>query len=331
MTTLAIIGSGILGRSLIYTLAKEQKHFEKITLFCSDEITFPCTYNSTAIVAPRGLSAGHSPLGDMLMDGYRIFSNHVALDCPDGVESIIQYTGATTKLDQFKERYPDGKVQKLFLKDETYIAEEKGFLIEPRTYSEWLLKEARMMEKDHLEEVNDLVTEIQENERLHIKTASGRNLSFDVVVFAGGIYNQFWKDIAPDSVLKTSKSVQGSYLEFNNVDLGRDSFSLTLNGDNLVWNNRIKRLLIGSTTLETIHLLHPEKELNAIYDRIKAAVDLNLPERNLGEVKIGLREKAKKREPYIVKKGHIYFAGGLYKNGFTLSLKMTRSLSHQLP
>lgn len=329
MTTLAIIGSGIAGRSLIFTLAKEKKSFEKITIFYSDTFTSPCTINSTAIVAPRGLSLGHSPLGDLLMAGFNEFSSHAELESPDGVEKIIQYTGATEKLDTFKIRYPDGRVRKLFLKSESYIATENAYLIDPTLYTNWLMNETKAMEQSHLEIIQDLVIAVEENERVHIKTQDGRSHSFDKVVFAGGNYNRFWKDLAPTSKLKTSKPVQGVYLQFELINWEMESFSLTLNGDNLIWNRPLKRLLIGSSTEDTGHLLPPMKELKAIYQRISDAVELELPPMQRGEIKVGLREKAQKREPYLFQEGHKIFVGGLYKNGFTLSLKMSKDLSHR--
>lgn len=329
MTTLAIIGSGIAGRSLIYTLAKEEKSFEKITVFYSDSFTSPCTINSTAIVAPRGLSSGHSPLGDLLMAGFNEFSHHVELEFPAGVEKIIQYTGETKKLDTFKARYPNGKVQKLFLKNETYIATEDAYIIDPTLYTDWLLSETKAMKSSHLEIIQDMVIAVEENERVHIKTQDGRSHSFDKVIFAGGNYNRFWKDLAPTSKLKSSKPVQGCYLQFEQINLDRESFSLTLDGDNLIWNRPLKRLLIGSTTEDTGHLLPPMEELKAIYQRISDAVELELPPMDQGEIKVGLREKAQKREPYLFQEGHKIFVGGLYKNGYTLSLKMSKDLSHR--
>lgn len=330
MTTLAIIGSGIAGRSLIYTLAKEQKAFEKITLFYSDSFAFPCTLHSTAIVAPRGLSSGHSPLGDLLMESFTTFAQHVELDSPAGVEKIIQYTGATEKLETFKARYPHGKLTRDFLNNETYLATEDAYLIDPKTYSDWLLAEARAMEKfHHLELIEDLVIEVNDNERIHIKTQQGRSLSFDKVIFAGGNYNRFWKELAPTSKLKSSKPVQGSYLEFNNIIWDRPSFSLTLDGHNLIWNRPLKRLLVGSTSLDTNHLLAPINELEFIYQEIAKSVNLPMPNYDLGEIKVGLREKAQKREPYLFQEGDKIFFGGLYKNGYSLSLKLSKDLSRQ--
>lgn len=330
MTTLAIIGAGILGRSLIYTLAKEQKNFEKITLISSDSFAFPCTFHSTATVAPRGLSKGHSPLGDFLLESFQEFSEHVELDQPLGVKKITQYTAATEKLDSFIKRYPDAKKELSFFREETLLIKEEGFMIDPRTYADWLLSEADFMEKNHrLEIIEDFVTEVSQNERVHLKTINGRNLSFDKVVFTGGNYNRFWKGIAPDSKLKTSKPVQGSYLEFHNVPWDMDSFALTYNSENIVWDHSLKRLLIGSTTIETNHVLPDHKELMEIYSRLQHALTLQFPPALEGKIKTGLREKAQKRGPYIVTEGDISFMGGLYKNGFTVSLRMARSFAHQ--
>lgn len=329
MTTLAIVGGGILGRSLIYSLAKEQKSFERITLFYSDSFTFPCTLSSTATVAPRGLTKGHSPLGDLLIESYEVFSDHVSLDHPLGVEKVVQYTAATEKLEAFKQRYPNGALSKKLFKHETYLIEEPGYVVDPRTYSNWLLNEALFMNNEHIEVIEDFVTEVEENERVHLKTLNGRNLSFDKVIFTAGNYNRFWKEVAPNSKLKSSRPVQGSYFEFNDVHWNLDSFALTYNGENIVWNKPLKRLLLGSTSDESNLLLPPLDELKLIYERVKKDLILPLPEMDSGIVKVGLREKAQKREPYVIQEGHCYFLGGLYKNGFSLALKMARSFSHQ--
>jgi glycine/D-amino acid oxidase-like deaminating enzyme len=322
LTTLAIIGSGIAGRSLIYTLAKEQKAFEKITLFCSDNF-FPCTLNSTAIVAPRGLSRGHSPLGDILMDGFELFSHHVVADLPSGVEKIVQYTGASNKVEDFKRRYPNGKVKRFYFHEDTYLAEDDAYLIDPEAYGKWLLG------FHEGEIINDVVTELIEGDQIHLQTHSGKTFLFDKVVFAGGSYNRFWKDLMPDSKLKTSKPVQGSYLEFNRVKFTMPSFSLTYNGDNLIWNASLNRLLIGSSSVETNNLLPPMEELKCIYERLHQKMNLELPPFESGQVRTGLREKAQKREPYIIHDKSKLFLGGLYKNGFTLAMKMSQDLIRQ--
>lgn len=327
MTTLAIIGSGLVGRSLIYTLAKEQKKFEKVTIFSSDKITTPCSLNSTAIAALRGITKGHSPLGDQLVDGFSFFSDHVLTSRPLGISSVIQYNAATKNLDLFTKRFPGGQESSTFLKKACYQAEEKAFMIDPETYLNWLLETTKSMSPFSIEEVQDMVIEVQEGENVSLKTLNGKNYSFDKVIFTSGSYNRFWKDLVPESKLKTSKPSQGSYLEFKNLNWSFDSFSLTLDGDNIIWNKDFNRLYIGSTTSDSIHELPPLQELKDIYSRLSTLVDLDLPQFSEGSLKVGLREKAQRREPYLISKNNLIFFGGLYKNAFILSMKMATDLS----
>jgi glycine/D-amino acid oxidase-like deaminating enzyme len=329
LTTLAIIGGGLVGRSLIYTLAKEEKNFEKVTLFSSDKITSPCSLNSTAIAALRGITKGHSPLGDQLVDGFDFFSRHIEEARPLGVEKIIQYNGATEKLDQFKLRYPSGEFSNRFLKEALFLATENAFMIDPKTYLTWLLDRTKSFKTFPIHEVDDLVIEVVEGERIQLKTLHGKSFLFDKVIFTAGSYNRFWKELHPDSKLKSSKPSQGSYLEFQNLSWEMDSFSLTIDGDNVIWNKPFQRLYVGSTTSESLHELPPLKELEAIYHKLHSRLSFELPKFQEGLLKVGLREKAQKREPYLLKKENLIFFGGLYKNAFTLSMKMARDLSHQ--
>ncbi len=329
MTTLAIIGGGLVGRSLIYTLAKEEKKISKVTLFSSDKITSPCSLNSTAVAALRGITKGHSSLGDQLVDGFDFFSRHIEEAQPLGVEKIIQYNGATEKLDQFKLRYPSGEFTTRFFKEAHYQSCENAFLIDPKTYLTWLLDKTKSFESFSVEEVDDLVTEVLEGEKIILKTLHGKSFIFDKVIFTAGSYNRFWKELYPDSKLKSSKPSQGSYLEFQNLNWEIDSFSLTIDGDNLIWNKPFRRLYVGSTTNDSLHELPPIKELEVIYQKLRSRLCFELPHFQEGILKVGLREKAQKREPYLLKKQNLIFFGGLYKNAFTLSMKMARDLSHQ--
>lgn len=333
MTTLAIIGSGFLGRTLLYTLAKEQKAFKKITLISSEVYAPPCSLNSTAIVAPRGLTLGHSPLGDYLLQGFLDFKKHVEENSPEGVWPIIQYNGSGKNLDNFKKRYPVGKFTRelsgIQLKNEFYFMPEDGFMLDPKTYMDWLLMEVMRLKKFELELISDFVIEVNDPDRPQIKTQDGQLLQFDKVVFTGGSYNRFWAQLMPKSVLETSKPVPGSYLEFSRIGWDLPSFSLTLDGDNLIWNRGMNILIIGATTDTVAHVLPPVTDLRNIFNRLVCAIDLSFPDFDQGMVKTGIREKARKREPYTLKRDQLYLMGGMYKNGCSLPIKMTKDFSHQ--
>jgi glycine/D-amino acid oxidase-like deaminating enzyme len=326
LTTLAIIGAGIAGRSLIYALAKSKKNFSKIIVFDSDQFTQTCSYRSTAIVAPRGVSSGHSDLGDLIVKGLETFQSHIKNDHPNGVFKITQYTGAVSKLEMFKKRYPDGEgvtqLGSVILKNELYVAKENAYLIDPMLYLNWLKDQSHKLP---VEWKNAFVISIKKDQDLtEIKTSSGETILVDQLVVTGGAYNRFWQ---PRTF---GKPIQGSYFEFHDVDLGNDSFSLTLEGDNIVYHAHTKKMLMGSTTLDLGHVLPERKELDGVYERLAQKLETNLPSLNTGFVITGLREKAAKRRPYLYQDNNIFWLGGLYKNGFSLSLHLAQDLVGKL-
>jgi glycine/D-amino acid oxidase-like deaminating enzyme len=310
LTTIAIIGGGIAARSLLYMMAKKNIR-SKILIFYSDKFAFPCSLHSTAIVAPRGISTGHSPLGDELVQGFDRFQRHFQEDHPEGVITVPQINGALTKIEAFTKRFPDGKET-----DGMYLAHEEAFLVRPKDYLDWLLKEAK--KKLDVEVVSDFVTEVHGEK---IRTIDGKEFHAEKIFFTTGVQNELWCG-------KKTKSVQGSYLEFQDVS-GEASFSLTLEGNNLIFDQERKTLLIGSTTKESALYLPPEKTLLQVYEFLKERWSFPLPEFSQGIIRTGLREKGPKREAYVVREGNHITIGGLYKNGYRLSLHLAEKvLSH---
>lgn len=331
LTTLAIIGGGIAGRSLIFSLAKSGILFEKIFLFYSEPFAPACSLNSTAIVAARGVSTGLSPLGDLLKVSFDQFKEHFEQDRPSGVTEVSQFSGAVSKLEQFKKRYPDG-VESLAagpvkLKQKMYLAHEGAYMIDPGTYLQWLMDQAARLP---LEIKSDYVTSINQDSKIHIETLNGVSISVDHAVLCTGAQSGMWKSLFPGQKLASSKPIQGAYLEFKNLTLGKESFSLTLEGDNLIYDAQRGRLLIGSTTEEHGLLLADQAELKNIYNQMKSRVDLSLPEFEEALIRVGLREKASKREPYLIREGNFWALGGLYKNGYSAGLHMARQLTKKL-
>ncbi len=321
MTTIAIIGGGIAARSLLFVMAKKS-FVSKIIVFYSDSFAFPCSYHSTAIVAPRGVSTGLSSLGDSLFEGFTRFEEHVNNDRPEGVIVDPQFTGAVSKIEAFKRRYPDGEIASsagaLQLNEECYIAKESAYLIRPREYLNWLLNEAQKNLDITL--INSFVTQVKDGT---ITTADGNEFSPDQIIFTAGVQNDLWQEFFPEK--KNTKSAQGCYLEFSGVKLG-ESFSLTLEGDNLIYDAGKETLLLGSTTRESRLELPPEKALFEVYENLSRRVGITLPAFSKGTIRTGLREKGPKREPYLLKNGNCFMLGGYYKNGYRVSLSMAHKL-----
>ncbi|MGE3608073.1 MAG: FAD-dependent oxidoreductase [Bacteriovoracaceae bacterium] len=330
MTTLAIIGNGIAARSLIYSLAKAPKQFSRILVFSSKEFANPCSFNSTAIVAPRGVSSGHSSLGDLLVEGIETFAKHFEEDQPHGVQKIIQYTGASEKLDQFKKRYPHGdlrsEIEGIELHSGEYFAEEVAYMVDPTIYLNWLVENSNNLPLQFLEE---FVISVIPGQEIQIKTLNGNEYRADKLVFCTGTYSRFYKQFYQNKKLNSSKPIQGSYMRFENVSLDTPSLSITFNGNNFIFNKELKRVLIGSTTSETNTEL-PALALTKIYQSLGKLLKIELPDLNKGIIHVGIREKCSKREPYLFSQDNCYFSGGLYKNGYILGLKLAQDLSRQL-
>lgn len=334
MTTLAIVGSGIVGRSLLYNLTAVNFSVDEVILVDSSSFARPCSLYSSAIVAPRGVTRGHSALGDLIVDGFERFAAHVRDLRPDGVYPTNQFTGGFTKLSQLKLRYPGGtmttSVGGIGIARESYMAREEAFMVDPSVYLEWLLSEAK--KKIRVTEVNDFVIDYEEGrDDVTLRTHGGKEFRASHVVFATGATSRFWARKFPVSLLTTSRPVQGAFLQFQGVNWDLPAFSLTFEGHNVVYRKEALQLLLGSTTHECLHEIPPLAELHLMYDFVKTNLDLNLPSIEQGRVIVGVREKAKKRAPYLFTEGRVSFLGGLYKNGYILSLKMTRTLADRLP
>ena len=200
-----------------------------------------------------------------------------------------------------------------------YISEEEAFMIRPQEYMSWLMTESKKVLQ--VTEINSFVTEVKDGK---IRTIDEDEYAADEIIFTTGVHNDLWQSMLPE--LKTTKSVQGCYLEFSGINLGESSFSLTLEGKNLIYDAEKAALLAGSTTNESRLELPPEKELAEILGSLKALVKVNLPDFREGKVRTGLREKGSKREPYLLQVRNYSMIGGFYKNGYSLGLSFAEKL-----
>jgi len=319
LTTLAIVGAGIAAHSLIFTLAKEKKNFSKIFLIDDKNLFPPCTLSSTAVVAARGVNEDLSPLGKLLHEGYQTFKDHFDHDSPEGVKKVIHTQLGRKDDDKFIQRFgtlPETSSFQSFPLTQPYSKyEEEAFIINPAIYLNWLWEKSQGVSR-----INDAVISVQSNE-LFFK--SGDKLIADQIVFCAGVYQKFF---LPEL---SSKSIQGAYLESHHQLKDRASFSLTVDGINLIYHHDLSMILLGSTSKEAFHFLASQDELKKILTKARREVS-DLPPYESWKIRVGLREKAKKRMPYCIRdqEGRI-FLGGYYKNGFSVALKMAKNLTHQ--
>ena len=323
MRSIIVIGAGITAENFIFRLSLLKNESFSIIQLANDAYYPACATRSTAIVAARGVSSGHSDLGDTLVQSYRHFLGMVERFRPEGIYLGEQWTGVNKKMDEFKKRYPDGEeliqLESLGvgLTEKLYFSTESCFVIDPEEYLSWLRKQSANLNLNRFEEA---VTDIQKLEKSwKIITSAGKEYFADYVYMGVGSYQRFWKDIHDEkSLARSSKTAQGSYLSFKGMDLGQKYFSLTLNGNNLIYHPHSKKIIIGATTVAADHHMPAISDLKKIYQEIKNLVKIPVPEFDSFEIKTGLREKAKGRRPYLEMNNGLIVAGGFYKNGYSL-------------
>lgn len=333
LRTLGIIGGGIVGKSLLFSLACEQRQkYDRVVIFESEDFAPACTLRTTSIVAARGVLPGISHLGDIIHQGILEFKEHVKSFSPQGVYPIYQITSAQEKMGNFLRRYKEfsysQKFRDLSFTKELPLYVEEAYYVNPSEYCDWLYQWSA--QKINVILRKDFVTSI--DEELNVKTHNNETFKVDHLVLAGSIKNKLWSSFIKDQRVARSKSVKGSYLLFNNIDWGKESYSLSMDDFNLIYRAPSHELLIGATSAESeLYNLNEKETLREAYFYFSHILQRALPDFNVGEVFTGIREKSTKRQPYLGTEENVSYIGGLYKNGFTLSLKMARALASQLP
>jgi len=332
LRTLGIIGGGIVGKSLLFSLACEHRQkYDRVVIFESEDFAPACTLRTTSIVAARGVLPGIGPLGDSIHQGILDFKDHVKKFAPQGVYPIYQITSAQEKMDYFLRRYKEfshaQEFRGLAFTKELPLYIEDAYYVNPSEYCDWLYQwSAQKMNVIHKK---DFVVSI--DEELNVKTHNNETFKFDHLILAGSIKNKLWSSLVTDSKVTRSKPVKGSYLLFKNIDWGNESYSLSMDGLNLIYRAPSHELLIGATSDESELYSLVEKEfLSEAYLYFSNILQRSLPDFKKAEVFTGIREKSSKRQPYLGTEKNVSYIGGLYKNGFTLSLKMARTLVSQL-
>lgn len=315
---LIIVGYGIAARCLLQEMAKDAKFHNKNILVLHHEDFFkPCSLNTTSVVCLSDIQKGISPLGDMIVDSFELASSYYRGLASDVVECAKQFS---LKKDE-KENIIKKEYEAFFIHPEKLLLEMEG------DYKN-LLKLTFLKQF-----VSDLV---EDNASTLVTTNEGDFRTRDVVVAAGAWSNFLQKDIQNDD-LNRSKFVSGSYLIFEDVDYGQESFSYSYGHFNIIYKSYSQELLIGGTTVKENIEAPSVTELLEQYTTFQTLLDgeILLPPFECAKIKTGIRHKGRKRMPYFgeVRKG-LYLMSGLYKNGFSFPFlgakKITSLMSERL-
>ncbi len=321
---LLILGSGICAQSILFELSKSER-FDLDSLnigqVSNDQLTAPCSLNSTSVVSLSGTSKGMSPLGDLIVDSYHYTVDQIKKDFEETFHPATQYF-----------IYDENKCRAQFLRRNKEIVDQKIFDFDFQGNREdcFILDNVSLMENIskklnslNLTKLQDTIVDVSK-ERV-VTLMSGERLFAKKIICGLGAYsNHFLKEMDHDHLNK-SKVVPGDYLVFEDVDLESESIVITMGHFNLVYRAYSKTILIGGTSLREEWNAVDYVELRPLYDFFKKIIP-KLPPFESGHIKTGLRHKGRRRRPFLGEiSDSIYSFHGVYKNGFTFSFCMANN------
>ena len=149
------------------------------------------------------------------------------------------------------------------------------------------------------------------------------------ILLCSGAYSRIFAEFfpMPEKILPT-QVVGGSYLE-RKIDLGGQSFYLTIDGHNLQYRSIDKNLLIGSASNIGNFTLGDYKKLKDIYLFFKSMVNIPIGDWEDYKVVTGVRHKGVRKRPMIGRlddEGMVFINSAYYKNGYSLSFYAAKKL-----
>lgn len=331
MTRLLLVGEGIAAQAILRALehSPRSSRLSQITQVANHELAPACSMSSTAVVALRGTRAGLSLLGDELIAAWNEARHDYVEYIGMGVTRAIQTTAifkAGPGVTRFS-HLPQIEQSPLALaRAPLLMVNEEAWLIDPPVFLRALGESWKLPIEKRATLVTQLVAEGQ-GSRVHF--LDGRDEFFDHVVLASGAWMSWMKECLPEGhPARSLRPVQGSYYQWNEQKLGVQSFSMALDGINLVYHAAQGRLLLGATSVKDVaHFLPDQKALRELWTTAQSLLLNPLPALSEAIIHTGIRSVGKDRRPInqSVRPG-LHVLGGLYKNGWLLSWKLARDL-----
>lgn len=289
------MGNGIAAHAFLWTYAKMLKErrldVARRVIWLKSEIFPTCSLTSTSLVSRAGLQYGVSELGDNLLRSYEIFENNFSQYA--SVERAKQTHQPHGDVENFAKRYAD--------------APGFCYLIDSQSFLNSLAEDF----KDLVEiKIGSIIAYEADNLTLHDQS----KIKFDRCFLGLGACNNL---IAPVS---GSRTVSGQYA-YCEVDLGTDSFVQSKGPHNLLYNAKIRQLMLGSLDDKDDHQGFPlmASRANALKEML-ADFDYGLPGGLNWQIRCGVRHKGQKRRPFWGNMiGNVDGAHSFYKNGYTLA------------
>lgn len=337
---LIIIGNGISSKTFCYYLSKQENPFLKKVAVVSDSKMAPaCSLSTTSIVSLFGTQKGLSDLGDLNVDSYKAFDSFVNEHKPEGVSSAKQFHLDSQGPAALVKRFGNAKAtsslcENIDLPQKIFMAQESSYVVYPKVFMEWLDKQINASSIIDLVTLSYHVRSINYIDDGVIVDNGKEKLKAKILVLCSGAHTKINEVLYPkQKPVNNSKVVSGSYIQFNNVNWGKEDLIFTLNKTNLIYRHLDQVLLLGGTHCSFGVNLPYVRELKDSYEYFQNVLGGSLPWPSFksGEFLTGLRHKGQKRRPFYGKlENNVYAQIGLYKNGFSYPFYMAPLLLKQI-
>lgn len=327
MTRLLVVGEGIGATAFLNALVRTGKvdNFSSITQIASESLAPATSLRSTGIAALRGTREGLSPLGNEQVAHWRATEQLLEREQWAGLARIeLQSWVYTEKSHRRYGHLPQSQAPVLPMKiPARYVSREEGWIVTP----EVLLKS---MPLPPLKKLTTLVTQLVPRQGEWVATVlGGEEFVFDKVVLATGVWSEWMRELVSETPLMNLRSYQGSYYQWQSKAFGEKSFSLIIEGANLVYEATAGRLLLGATSVaDEWSFVADQKALREVWDKFHHYCDVELPPLESAAIRTGLRPQTRARTPWVGELRPGLFAfNGLYKTGWVSSFPLAEKLT----
>ncbi len=321
-----ILGSGITACSFLYHFGKKFPGREVINL--DSQHLFPSVdKNIKVLVSENGISRGVSSLGDLLLDSFEYFENEFSNF--SGVQKVVQQHLCVPDF------FDESKFVRRFLSSGTPLrygpmtapvfgVSSYCYLINPNIF----LPELRNRSRLNIETLGKTITNIEIEKKIELTDLDKHTLVTENLFCGAGPFSKLLPINFLDSCRQERHKIVFGGAWGADVDFGSDSFVLTVNMANLIYDAEFKRVQITGKTVEDYNLIDSPGGLEENHHLFNSIVE-NLPAFSYGQIISSLRNKGHKRQPYLYhcRKNslEIVSISGAYKNGYTTAPFMAKS------
>ena len=330
MQDLFIVGGGVSTYYLLFLFSNLKLNSDwNITVFNKEDVFPSVPKDIYPIISLNGIEKGNSDLGDLLYESYGYFK--------DFQKNVYNFS---IELDQHF-LYPNFSIDNddFNLRESRFIRRHgnsslinkpygsfngkssHSFFVRPRDFYQTVVKMVKNNPKINLEFKNELILNVEEGDGIYtLVNEFDFKYQTRFLFMMQGAGSAFLNMNFLESTKLAKHKLSCGKIFVGNIDLGADSFILTYDKLNFLYDSKYQRCQFGQREFN----IRSGNNLEQTLEFWSIIFGHNLSISNIKEFR-GFRDKGHRRRPSIFKKidrDSCYVKlSGLYKNAWTISLR----------